>query len=160
MKIKMRIVTVLHTVFRVQRKHQKDYSYPSQQKIIDLIKKFLGVKISRSTLNRWLRVAEDEKFVKRTRRIKKDKKRGTVFKSTIYKILIKGYYLMQSMGINCSKEIAIYLKWKESIKPKSEGKTPKNKLDKEKKGNGFRAWVKEQIQGSIGSLNKVFQGSS
>jgi len=40
-----------------------------------------------------------------------------MFKSTLYKITIKGYRLLSSFGVDMSKEIARYEKWLEEINP-------------------------------------------
>jgi len=108
---------LLITLVKIQRKYNKDYSFPSQQKIIELMDLRQGVKKSRATLNRWLRVVEDSKYLVRRRRIKRHRLYGMCFKSTLYKITIKGYSLMTRFGVDMSKEIAQYQKWLEEINP-------------------------------------------
>jgi len=62
-------------------------------------------------------VTEDDKYLIRRRRIKKHQVYGLMFKSTLYKITIKGYRMLSSFGVNMSKEIARYEKWLEEINP-------------------------------------------
>ncbi|HUW21099.1 MAG TPA: hypothetical protein VMW41_00350 [Candidatus Bathyarchaeia archaeon] len=74
-----------------------------------------NIRKSRATLNRWLRVIQDDKYLIRRRRIKKDPRYGLMFKSTLYKITIKGLRLLSRFGVDVSKEIAQYEKWLEEI---------------------------------------------
>jgi len=69
------------------------------------MKNFYGVTRSRATLNRWLRVLEDEGYIKRVRRHRKDPLRGYIFKSSLYTITLKGYKKLWSLGINVFKQI-------------------------------------------------------
>jgi len=108
---------LLLTLVKIQRKYNKDYSWPSQLKLMELMDIRQGIRKSRATLNRWLRVTEDDKYLIRRRRIKKHQVYGLMFKSTLYKITIKGYRMLSSFGVNMSKEIARYEKWLEEINP-------------------------------------------
>jgi len=76
-----------------------------------------GIKKSRATLNRWLRVIQDDKYLIRRRRVKRHPVYGLMFKSTLYKITIKGLRLLSRFGVDMSKEIAKYEKWLEEINP-------------------------------------------
>jgi len=96
---------VLCTINGLNRKYGKNYCYPSQNKMLWLMKNFYDVTRSRATLNRWLRVLEDEKYIKRVRRHTKDKIRGYIFKSSLYSITIKGYKKLRSMGMDVFKQI-------------------------------------------------------
>jgi len=120
---------ILLTLIKIQRKYKKDYSWPSQEKIIELIDLRQGVKKSRATINRWLRVVQDSKYLMRRRRIKRDRVHGMIFKSTLYKITIKGYRLMQAFGVDMSKEIAEYERWLEEINPERKVNKTKKMLD-------------------------------
>jgi len=120
---------LLITLVKIQRKYNKDYSFPSQQKIIELMDLRQGVKKSRATLNRWLRVVEDSKYLVRRRRIKRHRLYGMCFKSTLYKVTIKGYSLMTRLGVDMSKEIARYQKWLEEINPDRGAVKTRKKLD-------------------------------
>jgi len=96
---------ILCTINGLNRKYGKNYCYPSQNKFLWLMKKFYSVKRSRATLNRWLRVMENEGLIKRVRRHTKDKIRGYIFKSSLYSITLKGYKKLSSMGINVFKQL-------------------------------------------------------
>ena len=90
---------ILASLHAVSKKHKKLYCYPSQKKILELLKRYHKIKISIATLNRWLRAAEDEGLIRRTRRIKHDKKLGMLFDSTMYEITLKGYYHLMYLGV-------------------------------------------------------------
>jgi len=120
---------LLLTLIKIQRKYNKDYSFPSQEKIIELMALRQGIKKSRATLNRWLRVVEDSKYLVRRRRIKRHRLYGMCFKSTLYKVTIKGYSLMTRFGVDMSKEIAQYQKWLEEINPDRGAVKTRKKLD-------------------------------
>jgi len=119
----------LLTLIKIQRKYKKDYSFPSQEKIIELMHINQGYKKSRATINRWLRVVEDSKYLVRRRRIKRHRLYGMCFKSTLYKVTIKGYSLMTRLGVDMSKEIARYQKWLEEINPDRGAVKTRKKLD-------------------------------
>lgn len=120
---------LLITLVKIQRKYGKDYSFPSQIKILELMDLRQGIRKSKATLNRWLRVVEDNKYLIRRRRIKRHRSYGMCFKSTLYKITIKGYSLMSRFGVDMSKEIAQYQKWLEEINPQRKAIKTKKKLD-------------------------------
>jgi len=92
----MPVISILNGLAKF---HGKKYCYPSQLKIIELIETRLGIKISIATLNRWLRAIEDDGFITRMRRIRKDKKLGMVFQSTLYTLKKKSYVLLAKMGL-------------------------------------------------------------
>lgn len=115
--------TPLLTVFlKVQRKYDKDYSWPSQLTILNLLDVHQGIIKSRRTLNRWLDLLVSTKFIIRRRRIKHHPDYGMIFKSTLYKITIKGYRALASMGVNVGKEIRKYMAWLEEINPRRSGR--------------------------------------
>jgi len=66
---------------------------------MELLANYQGEKKSIATLNRWLRASEDAGFIRRTRRIRRDKKLGMVFQSTLYVITKKGYCLLARGGM-------------------------------------------------------------
>ena len=108
---------LLLALVKIQRKYKKDYSWPAQLKLLELLELRQGIRKSRATLNRWLRVVQDDKYLIRRRRVKKHPVYGLMFKSTLYKITIKGYRLLSKFGVDMSKEIAQYEKWLEEINP-------------------------------------------
>lgn len=85
------------------------YCYPSQPKIIELLRGRLGMFISIATLNRYLRVLEDEGYIKRTRRTKASTVRGRVFDSTMYKVLDKGLDLLWRIGVRVYRKVKGYV---------------------------------------------------
>lgn len=92
---------ILTVLFKVMSKYSKDYCFPSQRKLIELMDIRRGVKKSRATLNRWLRIIEDEGYIHRKRRIKRDAVQGMIFKSTLYFITIKGCRQLMRAGVDC-----------------------------------------------------------
>jgi DNA-binding HxlR family transcriptional regulator len=90
---------ILSSLHHVNKKYKKLYCYPSQIKILKLLKQYHKIKYSIATLNRRLRVIEDEGLIKRTRRSRNDKKLGKVFESTLYEITLKGYYHLLRLGV-------------------------------------------------------------
>lgn len=115
--------TPLLTVFlKVQRKYDKDYSWPSQLTILNLLDVHQGIIKSRRTLNRWLDLLVASKFLIRRRRIKRHPEYGMIFKSTLYKITIKGYRALAALGVNVAKEIQKYMAWLEEISPRRSGR--------------------------------------
>ncbi|MBA7495711.1 hypothetical protein ES702_06300 [subsurface metagenome] len=90
---------ILSLLFGLNKHFRKKYCFPSQLKVLSLLKERFPVKISIATLNRWLRVMEDENYVKRQRRIRRDPVLGMVFQSTMYFITRKGYRLLNTFGV-------------------------------------------------------------
>jgi len=107
---------LLVVLLKVQRKYKKSYCWPSQAKILKLLGDNQGIHKSRATLNRRLRAGEDDKLFIRRRRIKVDPIYGMMFKSTLYKISIKGYRVLASLGVAVGNEIDAYKRWIDSIK--------------------------------------------
>jgi len=103
----MQIATlpVLSILYKLNCRYKKRYCFPSQQKIIDLLGKYQKIERTVRTLNRWLKSLEDKKYIKRTRRIRRDPVVGYVFKSTLYKITKKGYIALWRSGIDCFDKI-------------------------------------------------------
>jgi len=142
---------LLLTLVKIQRKYNKDYSWPSQLKLMELMDIRQGIRKSRATLNRWLRVIEDEKYLIRRRRIKRHPRYGLMFKSTLYKATIKGYRLLSRFGVDMSKEIARYEKWLEEINPDRKLLRTKKMVESAKK-NGRH---KEFMAGIVDKLEKL-----
>ena len=136
---------------KVQRKYNKDYSWPSQKKIIELLNVRQGFKKSRATINRWLRVVQDDKYLIRRRRIRRDPKIGLVFNSTLYKITIKGYRLLARFGVDVSKEIAAYERWLEEIHPDLKDK----RLKKERAAAKYNPRTPEFVKKILNGFGKV-----
>lgn len=90
---------ILSLLFGLNKHFGKKYCFPSQLKVLGLLKERFSVRVSIATLNRWLRVIEDEKYVRRIRRIRRDPVLGMVFQSTMYFITRKGYKLLNTFGV-------------------------------------------------------------
>jgi len=86
------------------------YCYPSQMKILTLLEKRFDVKRCRSTLNKQLKKMEKLGFIERTRRHRRDKHKGMIFKSTLYKITLNGYDHLRKIGVKVWKQINILRK--------------------------------------------------
>ena len=87
---------ILQALGAISYKYNKLYCYPSQEKILDLLKKN-GLKISRRTLNYRLKHLEDMGFFVRQRRIKRDPKTNKFhFQSTLY--FLKEKFIKWSLG--------------------------------------------------------------
>jgi len=110
-----RAIPLMGIMWGLSRHHGKTYCYPSQRKILELLKSRFKIRISIATINRWLLVIEKNGYIKRTRRIRRDKKLGMVFQSTLYQITWKGYRLLVNCGIvawNELKQIGVGIKKK------------------------------------------------
>jgi len=145
---------LLITLLKIQRKYDKDYSWPSQLKILELMDLRQGIRKSRATLNRWLRVIQDDKYLIRRRRVKKHPRYGLMFKSTLYKITIKGYRLLSMFGVDMKKEIAQYEKWLEEINPERKTIATKKMLEAAKKNPQHE----EFMRGIAEKLEKIPPG--
>jgi hypothetical protein len=141
---------LLITLLKIQRKYDKDYSWPSQLKLLELMDLRQGIKKSRATLNRWLRVIQDDKYLIRRRRIKRHQRYGLMFKSTLYKITIKGYRLLSRFGVDMSKEIDRYEKWLEEINPEYKAVKTKKMLEASKRNSRHA----EVMRGIVEKLEK------
>ena len=140
---------LLITLVKIQRKYNKDYSWPSQLKLLELMDLRQGIRKSRATLNRWLRVVQDDKYLVRRRRVKKHPRYGLMFKSTLYKITIKGYRLLSRFGVDMKKEIAKYEKWLEEINPDYKAVKIKKMLEASKRNAGhdeFMRGIEEKLE--------------
>ena len=89
----------------LSKHYGKRYCYPSQKKYLELLGERLGVFMSIAALNRHLRVIEDSGFIKRTRRIRYDRVKGMIFKSTLYEICSKGFKLLRRFGVKVYQKI-------------------------------------------------------
>jgi len=144
-------VHILSTLLLTQRKYKKDYSYPAQKTAISNMETYQGLKISRSTYNRWTRVLEDAKYLVRRRRIKRHPRYGLMFKSTLYKITIKGLRLLSRFGVDMRKEIAQYEKWLEEINPELKNERIKKELAAADRNDRH----KEFMDGIVEKLDKI-----
>lgn len=100
-----RAIPIMGILYGLSKSYGKIYCFPSQKKILELLKTRFKIRISIATINRWLLVIEDGGYIKRTRRIRRDKKLGMVFQSTLYQITWKGYRLLVNCGMAVWSEI-------------------------------------------------------
>jgi hypothetical protein len=147
----MKAAPILTTLLKIQHKYSKDYSWPAQQKILQLLESYQGLKKSRATLNRWLAAAQEKKYLIRRRRIILHPAHGMIFKSTLYKITIKGYRLLAAMGVMVSAEIQKYMDWREENKPRRQ-----NGNGKTTNGQGYRSEVATIIKKMMNGLSIAF----
>ena len=89
---------ILGTLVGVSKTYKKKYCYPSQAKIIDLLKKYHGFDISRRTLNRDLLELQKEGFITRMRRLRRSRSGALLFSSTLYKFTHKAFKYLYGLG--------------------------------------------------------------
>jgi len=129
MQVNVKAAPIIVLLFKIMEKNKKDYCFPSQKKILELLDIRQGIKQSRATLNRWLRVIEDSGYIVRRRRIKKDPVRGLMFKSTLYFITLKGCKLLTRMGVKCRSLFDRVLNKIKSQLPGARARDTKKMLD-------------------------------
>jgi len=122
---------VLITLNAICVKYEKWYAYPSQETLLKLLDKFQHLLRKRRMLNYYLRALEELKLIVRKRRIGYHKVYGLVFKSTMYRITLKGYYYLAREGVDCwdrIRAIEAWLKDKKvtALKPPTTGKRLKD----------------------------------
>ncbi|HUU53175.1 MAG TPA: hypothetical protein VMW44_00875 [Candidatus Bathyarchaeia archaeon] len=145
MNTQTKAIPLLSILYGLSRYHLKDYCYPSQAKFKDLLHDRLNVGISIATLNRWLRVVEDAGYIKRKRRIRKDKVLGLIFKSTLYFLTYKGYVLLAKQGVavwNKVKELASKGRAALSPRPKDDPETIQSEKENLRKFSEILAGIK------------------
>src|ERR671937_2020520 len=89
---------LLHALYAIAAKYGKSYCYPSQTKILELLKIRYDISISRRTLNRWLAFLEGEGYIFRTRRHTRGTDGGVSFKSTLYRFGKKALRLLKKIA--------------------------------------------------------------
>ena len=129
MQVNVKAAPIIVLLFKIMEKNKKDYCFPSQKKILELLDIRQGIKQSRATLNRWLRVIEDEGYIIRRRRIKRDPVHGMMFKSTLYFITLKGCRLLTRMGVKCRSLFDKVLNKIKSNIPGAQARETKKMLD-------------------------------
>ena len=89
---------LLHALYAIAAKYGKSYCYPSQDKILELLKNHYDISISRRTLNRWLAFLEGEGYIFRTRRHTRGTDGEISFKSTLYRFGKKALRLLKKIA--------------------------------------------------------------
>lgn len=80
-------VAILDTVRALQKRYSSNYCYPSQTTLRSLLKQWHGIDLSERTLNRRLAEMEQEKSLRRRRRLKVGKSGRLEFWTTLYYIV-------------------------------------------------------------------------
>lgn len=89
---------ILNSLMYLANCHGKrGYAFPAQKTILDKMRRWYGVNISRSTLNRDLQHMEDNGLLKRTRRHKARARGGIEFNSTMYTFTRRGFRWLKAM---------------------------------------------------------------
>ncbi len=146
MNVYLKTDPVLSILHGLSDSFDRLYCFPSQERIMELLIKFRDTKIAIATLNRWLRAAEDLKYIKRTRRTRRDKKLGMVFQSTLYRITYKGYQRLKRIGMDVIKQIEKLTK----VRPKRKKESPR------KNNNHFLGEVNGKVRDlALGAIKKV-----
>ncbi|MBM4338995.1 MAG: DeoR family transcriptional regulator [Deltaproteobacteria bacterium] len=86
------------TIMKVGQKHGKRYSFPSQKKILSILKSIHGYEISERTLRRDLRDLEENKLLETTHRKRWIPGSGKVFTSNLYKLKKKVFIWLSEIG--------------------------------------------------------------
>jgi hypothetical protein len=89
---------LLHALYAIAAKYGKSYCFPSQEKILELLKNHYDISISRRTLNRWLAFLEGEGYLFRTRRHSRGKDGQIHFQSTLYHFGKKALRLLKKIA--------------------------------------------------------------
>mgnify|MGYP001069787574 CR=1 FL=1 len=82
---------VLQILLSLSRGKKRVWCYPSQEKLVELLRRYHGVNISRRTLNRWLRYLESAGYIRRIRRHRRGEDGRPRFHSTVYVTLKKAF---------------------------------------------------------------------
>jgi hypothetical protein len=80
---------LLQILIGLSRGKKRVWCYPSQDKLVSLLARYHGIRISRRTLNRWLRELESSGFIRRIRRHRRGEDGRPRFMSTVYVTLKK-----------------------------------------------------------------------
>ena len=147
MRFSLIMSCTLQTIHALQKKYGKNYCFPSQKKIIDLLEKFHGVVVKRRQLNYILAYLEKEQFIDRKRRLKKNKDGKIVFNTTLYWLKKRAWVYMskilrsiQSAGFNL----------REAFKKAKEKKIPSEESER-------YLLSEEERQKNLDRLRLIFQ---
>lgn len=119
MKFSLIMSCTLQTIHALQNKYGKNYCFPSQKKIIDLLEKFHGVVIKRRQLNYILAYLEKEQFIDRKRRLKTSNQGKIIFNTTLYWLKKRAWiYLSKTLRTIQSAGLKLREVFKKSKKEK------------------------------------------
>jgi len=92
------------------RYFKNHYVYPSQVTWLKWLTNQGALAVSRRTLNRYFRAAENRLQINRIRRVKRDPIKGMVFLTTLYSLAYLGLMLLYQNGIITWPQLKKYLK--------------------------------------------------
>lgn len=78
--------SLLETLSALNKRYGKHYSFPSQEKLQELLNRQYGLKRCRRCLNYHMAELEKQDFIRRTRRIRRNSAGQMITQSTIYVI--------------------------------------------------------------------------
>ena len=84
MRYSLAMQSTINVIGYLSKSSGKNYCYPSQEKILKLLKRFYNVCIKRRQLNYILAHLEKEEFIQRKRRLKKSTDGKIIFNTTLY----------------------------------------------------------------------------
>lgn len=99
MKVSRKAMPILSVLHKLNNHFGKLYCFPSQDKLLDLLKKFCSLHISRRQLNYDLKDICSHGLIRRTRRHRRTAKHGMEFHSSLYEITHLGYNLLVRSGV-------------------------------------------------------------
>jgi DNA-binding HxlR family transcriptional regulator len=88
---------IIEVLMSLQLKYGKAYCFPTQKKILELLKLYHGIEIQRRALNYHLADLVAQGLISRTRRIRKNIKGGLIFNSTLYFLKNLGYRFLEKI---------------------------------------------------------------
>ena len=96
-KLNLEMIYIIQTFAYLMGTNNKDYCYPSQDKILDILKNYYDRHISLRTLNYDLKYLEEKGYIDRIRRIHRGRDGKIEFNSTIYKFGKKAFKILKNM---------------------------------------------------------------
>ena len=126
----------------------KLYVYPTQETLLEWVKKASGLKRCRRTINYVLLRLEKQGYIKRLQRHYNHKTLGHVFRSTLYELTKKGLRRLQWLGIPAFQIV-------KSIKRAVSGR-PKKRPQPEDYGRGTEelSGIGETMKNIIGAFKR------
>jgi hypothetical protein len=91
-------VRIIEVLAGLACRYNKAYSFPSQDKILELLKRHTGRLMSRRTLNRHLAALERDGWVRRLRRHRRGQSGALELHSTLYHMLRRTVAWVHKMG--------------------------------------------------------------
>ena len=98
MKLSKKAAPILRVLHRLNDHHKKKYSFPAQKTLLKHMSELCSHTICRRQLNYDLKDMVEGGLIIRQRRHERIPKRGMVFRSSMYKITVKGYRLLVGFG--------------------------------------------------------------